>query len=600
MDKAKILIVDDERFYIDLLVELLAPQYRTIVVRNGEKAIEQASAEPKPDLVLLDIELPGIDGYEVCRRLKKNIATLEIPVIFLTVKANVNDEIRGFELGAVDYIYKPISHPILQARVKNHITLKNALEATRKQADDLRILVDEKTQELSKKVTENQEAVEKLRYLANYDPLTRLPNRVLFKEQLTKLCKQALQNNLLVAVLLIDLDRFKRVNDSMGHHIGDELLQMVALRIQNCLRKVDILARLGGDEFTVALSDLRHQDNAASVAQKIVSTLNKPFDLEGRNVHISASIGITIFPNDNDDLNSVLQNADMAMYQAKNKGKDTFEFFTSGLTALAQKHIELNDELRSALAKDQFQLYFQPIIDLSTDRIVGAEALLRWNHPTRGVIKPSEFLSIAEETGLICKISEWVFKSACDQAQQWRSKYLDDFYITVNASPREFGIKTDFVSKIMKILEASKLPPERLKVEITESLMMENLIDTIDKLKKIKQLGVGISVDDFGTGYSSLSYIRQFPVDTLKIDHSFINEVTTNADDAKLIQAIIAMAEALKLLVIAEGVESIEQLQFLKAQGCQFAQGYFISPPLPIQQFEEFIQNSDGILSFPD
>ena len=600
MDKAKILIVDDERFYIDLLVELLAPQYRTIVVRNGEKAIEQASAEPKPDLILLDIELPGIDGYEVCRRLKKNIVTLEIPIIFLTVKANVNDEIRGFELGAVDYIYKPISHPILQARVKNHITLKNALEATRKQADDLRILVDEKTQELSKKVTENQEAVEKLRYLANYDPLTRLPNRVLFKEQLTKLCKQALQNNLLVAVLLIDLDRFKQVNDSMGHHMGDELLQMVALRIQNCLRKVDILARLGGDEFTVALSDLRHQDNAASVAQKIVSTLNKPFDLEGRNVHISASIGITIFPNDNDDLNSVLQNADMAMYQAKNKGKDTFEFFTSGLTALAQKHIELNDELRSALAKDQFQLYFQPIIDLSTDRIVGAEALLRWNHPTRGVIKPLEFLSIAEETGLICKISEWVFKSACEQAQQWRSKNLDDFYITVNASPREFGIKTDFVSKIMKILEASKLPPERLKVEITESLMMENLIDTIDKLKKIKQLGVGISVDDFGTGYSSLSYIRQFPVDTLKIDHSFVNEVTTNADDAKLIQAIIAMAEALKLLVIAEGVESIEQLQFLKAQGCQFAQGYFISPPLPLQQFEEFIQNRDGILSFPD
>ncbi len=600
MDKAKILIVDDERFYIDLLVELLAPQYRTIVVRNGEKAIEQASAEPKPDLILLDIELPGIDGYEVCRRLKKNIVTLEIPIIFLTVKANVNDEIRGFELGAVDYIYKPISHPILQARVKNHITLKNALEATRKQADDLRILVDEKTQELSKKVTENQEAVEKLRYLANYDPLTRLPNRVLFKEQLTKLCKQALQNNLLVAVLMIDLDRFKQVNDSMGHHMGDELLQMVALRIQNCLRKVDILARLGGDEFTVALSDLRHQDNAASVAQKIVSTLNKPFDLEGRNVHISASIGITIFPNDNDDLNSVLQNADMAMYQAKNKGKDTFEFFTSGLTALAQKHIELNDELRSALAKDQFQLYFQPIIDLSTDRIVGAEALLRWNHPTRGVIKPLEFLSIAEETGLICKISEWVFKSACEQAQQWRSKNLDDFYITVNASPREFGIKTDFVSKIMKILEASKLPPERLKVEITESLMMENLIDTIDKLKKIKQLGVGISVDDFGTGYSSLSYIRQFPVDTLKIDHSFVSEVTTNADDAKLIQAIIAMAEALKLLVIAEGVESIEQLQFLKAQGCQFAQGYFISPPLPLQQFEEFIQNRDGILSFPD
>ena len=600
MDKAKILIVDDERFYIDLLVELLAPQYRTIVVRNGEKAIEQASAEPKPDLILLDIELPGIDGYEVCRRLKKNIVTLEIPIIFLTVKANVNDEIRGFELGAVDYIYKPISHPILQARVKNHITLKNALEATRKQADDLRILVDKKTQELSKKVTENQEAVEKLRYLANYDPLTRLPNRVLFKEQLTKLCKQALQNNLLVAVLLIDLDRFKQVNDSMGHHMGDELLQMVALRIQNCLRKVDILARLGGDEFTVALSDLRHQDNAASVAQKIVSTLNKPFDLEGRNVHISASIGITIFPNDNDDLNSVLQNADMAMYQAKNKGKDTFEFFTSGLTALAQKHIELNDELRSALAKDQFQLYFQPIIDLSTDRIVGAEALLRWNHPTRGVIKPSEFLSIAEETGLIGKISEWVFKSACEQAQQWRSKNLDDFYITVNASPREFGIKTDFVSKIMKILEASKLPPERLKVEITESLMMENLIDTIDKLKKIKQLGVGISVDDFGTGYSSLSYIRQFPVDTLKIDHSFVKEVTTNADDAKLIQAIIAMAKALKLLVIAEGVESIEQLQFLKAQGCQFAQGYFISPPLPLQQFEEFIQNRDGILSFPD
>ena len=391
MDKSKILIVDDERFYIDLLVELLAPQYHAIVARNGEQAIEYAAQKPKPDLILLDVLLPGVDGYEVCRRLKKNIATLEIPVIFLTVKSNVNDEIKGFELGAVDYIYKPISHPILLARVNTHITLKNALDATRKHANGLKVLIDEKTQELSKKDEEKQEAVEQLRFLANYDSLTRLPNRVLFKEQLTELCRQALKNNLLVGVLLIDLDHFKRVNDSMGHHIGDELLQMVALRIQNCLRKVDIMARLGGDEFTIALSDLRHRDNAAVVAQKIVSTLNNPFDLEGNNVHISASIGITIFPDDNDDLDTVLQNADMAMYQAKKQGKDTFEFFTSGLTALAQKHIKLNDELRRAISKYQFPTLlsaYHRTIDREISRsggITKMEASYSGHHSTFGV-----------------------------------------------------------------------------------------------------------------------------------------------------------------------------------------------------------------------
>lgn len=593
MDKPKILIVDDEQFFTNLLKELLAPEYQTEVAHGGKEAIACLANEPLPDLILLDILMPGMDGYAVCEKIKAIPVARDIPIIFLTIKSEVKDEIRGFKLGGVDYITKPISPPIVKARIKNHLELKQARENAIKDARHLESLVDQKTRELYEKIAERQKAVEQLHYMANYDALTNLPNRVMFKERLNQLCEQAARNELGVGLLLFDLDRFKHVNDTLGHHKGDELLIQVAGRLRKFCRVMDAMARLGGDEFAIALSESKHRDDVAAVARKVISELNRPFELDERSIHIGASVGITLFPDDSDDLGTLLQNADMAMYKAKSKGKNTYEFFTSDLTTAMKWYLQMDADLRKGVAAidEQFQLHYQPLIELPSGRIVGAEALLRWQHPRQGMIPPKDFVSIAEDTGLIVNLGEWVLATACRQAQSWLCAGWDDLFISVNLSSRQFGYKTDILATVDKILEETRLPPERLKPEITESLMMENLGDAIGKLQALSQKGIHIAVDDFGTGYSSLSYIRQLPLDCLKIDKSFIGDITTDSDDAALVAGIIALAKNLQLTVVAEGVETGAQLQFLKDQECHMAQGYLISRALPADQFEEMVKS---------
>ncbi|MEE9397590.1 MAG: diguanylate cyclase, partial [Methylococcales bacterium] len=401
MKRPKILIVDDERFFVNILIDLLDPDYDLEVASNGEKAIAMASTSPAPDLILLDILIPDIDGYEICTRLKENSATQYIPIIFLTVKSDVEDEAKGLGLGAADYITKPISPPILKARVRTQLLLEQAQRETERYSEHLEQLVSERTQELTKEIGERKKVEEHLRIQANYDPLTRLPNRALYMERLAQAIKHAQRNKLSLSVLLIDLDNFKIINDTMGHHIGDVLLVEAAKRLKDCIRDEDTVARLGGDEFLLILLEISEQESAALVAQKLLNELAKPFTLSNGTYHISASIGITLFPRDSQGIDELIKNADVSMYQAKKKGRNRFEFFTPEMTTMAQHRLGIAKALRKGVDNNELTLHYQPIVDMISKHPVATEALIRWNHPGRGLLSPRDFIPVAEETDLI-------------------------------------------------------------------------------------------------------------------------------------------------------------------------------------------------------
>ncbi len=596
MCKAKILIVDDERFFTNLLYDTLKDKYSVNVANNGALALEKIQQEPF-DLVLLDILMPGIDGYEVCRQIKLLEQGDKIAVIFLSVKSEVEDELAGFKLGAVDYITKPISLPIVLARVATQVALIHAQEQLRQHSVNLELLVSKRTMELNREMTKKQKAYEKLHYLANYDQLTQLPNRNLFNERLAYAYKLAKRNNTQFALLLIDLDRFKRVNDSLGHAFGDLLLEQVGVRLSARLRGVDTIARLGGDEFTVILTEMTKKHDAAIVAEKILESLTEAFEIEGHVIYIGASIGIASYPEDGEDFNCMLKNADLAMYEVKEKGKNAYTFFSTELTAYAQRRMELDKDLRFALRNQELCLHYQPIVDLNNNTICGVEALLRWQSPKYQHIDIEEIISIAEESDLILEVGEWVLETACQQLQQWQQQGLGSLHIAINMSTRQFCNKVDSSALLARLIKQYQIPAEALQLEITESLMLEDVPFTVDMLQRLKQLGVAFSVDDFGTGYSSLGYLRRFPVDILKIDKSFIQYLLLDSGNAALVKAIIAMAQCLGLRVIAEGVETKSQLDFVQRQGCDMAQGYYFSKPVSAQDIELLVQNKVGILT---
>lgn len=588
MDKAKILIIDDERLFLNIIVDLLKDDFETYTAINGKEALQHIENDNLPDLIILDIILPDMDGYEVCKKFKENKKTQNIPIIFLTIKTDVDHETKGFEAGAVDYITKPISPPILKARVKTQIALMQAHKKLANHAHELEKTVHERTLELRNEIDERKTIESQLRFLANYDLLTKLPNRILFKEHLNQSIKLAQRNNTFVALLLIDIDGFKHINDSLGHHQGDILLQAVADRLRVCIRDVDQVARLGGDEFTVILDEVIDNDSAALVAQKIIDAISKPIQLERQEVYISASIGITLLPKDTDDASTLLGYADMAMYEAKAKGKNAYEFFTPRLLNRVHNRVDLEKELHKAIGTNQLQLYYQPIFKTQHGELHGAEALLRWEHPERGFIPPAEFIPIAEDSDLIIQIGNWVIKKAIETAAEWNKTFIaQDLHIAVNMSSRQFQQDSSSTELIRSCLSEFNLAPHLLNVEITESLMMEDRFNVIKKLSELNKLSVGLSIDDFGTGYSSLSYIRRFPIDTLKIDKSFIHDITLDSDDASLITAIIAMAKSLGMNVVAEGVETAEQYRFLQDHHCNYVQGYYFCKPVSQDSFEQ-------------
>ena len=475
----------------------------------------------------------------------------------------------------------------------------NPVEFMRKRSDGSQIWVELRQQaELSEErwkiitverdITERQEAGVRLHHMAHYDVLTGLPNRKLFYDALTKALIFSAAGKHMISVLFIDLDHFKIVNDTLGHAIGDELLVQFSNRLVQCVRIRDTVGRLGGDEFAIILVMEVEGNSPTVVANKIRETLRKPFDLKGHEMTVTASIGITIYPDDASDTETLIKYADTAMYGAKHAGRDTFRFFTTEMNIAMLAKLELENALQKALENDEFVLYYQPKVDTKTGKVASLEALIRWERPGKGLVSPAEFIPLLEEIGLIVAVGSWVINKVCKQISIWIGSAIGPMQVSVNVSSRQF-IDCDLHGDIVKALKENNVPANLLELELTESILMVNTNQTIETLKDLKLQGVAISIDDFGTGYSSLAYLRRFPIDKLKIDIAFIRNIINDPDDASIVLAIISIAHSLKLEVVAEGVETIEQLDYLKKHGCNQIQGYYFSRPLPQLELEKFL-----------
>jgi diguanylate cyclase (GGDEF)-like protein/PAS domain S-box-containing protein len=432
-------------------------------------------------------------------------------------------------------------------------------------------------------VTERERNEALLQYLASHDQLTRLPNRNRFLEQLTAEIARAARYEYKLGVLFIDLDRFKNVNDTLGHDFGDSLLIAVAERFRATLREVDMVARLGGDEFTAILSEIKNPQEAAASAQRLLNSLKTPIVINGQEIFAGASIGISLFPDNGTDTKILLRNADVAMYRAKEMGKNTFQFFSQEITASSVERLVLENNLRRAAERGEFVLHYQPIVDLESLRIVGMESLIRWDSPNAGPVPPGTFIPLAEESGLIVPIGEWVLETACRAAHAFHQQGHAGLRIAVNLSPKQFRHR-DLAQTIADTLARTGLAARHLELEITESSVMENPDAAVRTMHALKEMGVHLSIDDFGTGYSSLSQLKRFPITTLKVDQSFVKDIPADEDNAAIASAIIAMGQRLRLVLVAEGVETTEQMAFLRERGCQYAQGYLFSRPMPGDQ----------------
>lgn len=434
-------------------------------------------------------------------------------------------------------------------------------------------------------LTATQAMAMKMMHLAQHDFLTNLPNRVLLNDRIAQAIVMAKRRSTTLALLFIDLDNFKHINDSLGHAVGDQLLQSVAQRLCSCVRSSDTVSRQGGDEFVILVTEDSLAENAALTADKVLAALTQPHFIAGHELHVTPSIGISVYPGDGEDADTLLKKADTAMYQAKERGRNNYQFFKSDMNERAVERQVVETHLRHALERNQFELHYQPKVDLNTGKITGAEALLRWRHPDWGMVLPERFISIAEDCGLIVPIGRWVLREACAQARRWQDRKLEPACIAVNISAVEFRSK-DFVAGVRAILSETGLPPDCLQLEVTESVLMRDADATSAILRQLKCMGVQLAVDDFGTGYSSLSYLNQFPIDVLKIDQSFVQDIGAAHDkEGIIVSAVIAMGTSLKQRVVAEGVEAQEQVTFLKAQHCAEGQGYFFSRPLGAAQF---------------
>ncbi len=440
-------------------------------------------------------------------------------------------------------------------------------------------------------ITKIKLSEQRLNYLAYHDALTGLPNRLLFHDRLQQALSHAQRNKELVAIIFFDLDRFKIINDTLGHAVGDLLLRAVAKRLMNCVREGDTVARLGGDEFIVIVSEIKRPQDAAKVSQKILQSLSSVFSIEGQDLYITASLGIAIYPDDGDNLEHLLKNADTAMYHAKEKGKNTYQFYASMMTTISLERLKLETNLRRALDRREFYILYQPIVDLISGEIIEAEALIYWKSGKK-IIPPTEFISVAEDTGMIIPIGSWVLKTVCEQNKQWQMMGYKPISIAVNLSSRQFQ-QSDLIKTIDVVLSETQLDAKFLELELTESIIMHDAEMTINTLQMLKTRGIKISIDDFGTGYSSLSYLKKFPIDKLKIDRSFVQDIVENQDDASITKAVIAMGHNLRLQIIAEGVENYEQLKFLYENFCDKGQGYLFSRPVSSEQFEELLKQKN-------
>lgn len=591
-NKKDILIIDDMADNLRVLSSILTREgYNVRKALNWQMALT-ATQTVLPDLILLDIMMPEVDGYEICQTFKAWELTADIPVIFISALDDVFDKVKAFQMGGVDYITKPFEFQEVLVRVKNQLALRSAQLEILKLNIELEHRVKQRTEELEKalkklqqEINSRQKLQSQLLEIALHDSLTGLPNRVLFIRRLENALNRAQQeSSYQFAVLFLDCDRFKVVNDSLGHLVGDELLIAIAHRLQACLIPIHTLARLGGDEFGILLENITDINIAIQVAESVLQQLSLAFKLSRYEVFMNASIGISWGNKDYERPEYLLRDADTAMYRAKAQGRAKYHVFNPAMHQEAIQLLELENDLRRAVERQEFLVYYQPIVSLITGRISGFEALVRWQHPIRGLVSPTEFIPVAEETGLINAINTWVLQSACHQLSIWQHHPVtpEPLTMSVNLSARLF-LQPNLLEQIDRIIYENKINPAYLELEITESVIMENTDAIKIILQQLKQRQIKLIMDDFGTGYSSLSYLHSFPLNALKIDKSFVKRMHDNKENMGLVPAMIGIANSMGMSAIAEGVETQEQLAQLRSFNCDFAQGYLFSKPIEQQ-----------------
>jgi diguanylate cyclase (GGDEF)-like protein len=689
LSRGLVLIIDDDPVFTLLASETLEQNgFETLIADDVDKGLELFE-QRRPDLLLLDVDVSGASGFDLCRKILAAPRAFDVPIVMVTGHNDTRSIDRAYKAGAADFISKPVLWPTLHHRLgfilrarkdmrslrsseRRNRALLQALPDSIYRIDRRGIILEqlaggeapctdalvgadldrllpssvastareslaegaEGGQRLTldfddisndghprafearllpqsdgtilmviRDATDRKRTEARIRRLAYYDTLTGLPNRELFQRNAARSLDYAKEKGGTVAILYLDLDRFKRVNDNLGHSVGDALLKNVARRLEQSVgitsSAVDStesfeefaappIARLSGDEFVLLLS-ITDATQADAVANEVRRSLAEPFECEGHSLVVTPSIGIALYPHDGADIEDLLIKADMAMYRAKEQGRDGSAFYGESLAVRSLGRLELENELRRAFEAGEFELHYQPKIDLASGSVVGAEALLRWHHFSRGWIGPDKFIPIAEETGMIGPMGAWVIEEACKTLKAWEAIGLSHLSVAVNVSVRQFA-KPDFVDSVLLTLKNHAVGRNRIELEITESLLMRNVAETTGNLKRLAAAGVGVSIDDFGTGYSSLGYLKQFTVHSLKIDRSFVKDLTISSDDSAICSAIIALARELRLKVIAEGVETVEQLNFLRLQRCDQVQGYLFSKPLPADQLESWIK----------
>jgi diguanylate cyclase (GGDEF)-like protein len=563
---ATVMMVDDEPTTIEVLQAFLESEgyKRFVTTSESSRAMELMTSE-NPDVLLLDLHMPQVTGFDILTLLRRDTRFRHMPVIVLTSATDSDTKLKALQLGASDFLAKPVDPSELALRLRNTLAAKAYQDR-----------------------------------LTFYDSLTGLPNRRLFMDRLLWSLRCAKREGTSGAVLHVDLDHFKKINDTLGHEIGDSLLVEVGRRLQPCVPELGavtdsdssdsqpFLSRVGGDEFNLLLPDMKRVENAVRAAGNILAAMKEPFLIDGHEVFITGSIGVAVFPNDGESGDRLLKHAGVAMNQAKQRGRNTYEFYSPKMNAKALERLKLENQLRRALDRDELVPFYQPKVDLQTGQVVGAEVLLRWNHPQRGFVSPVEFIPLAEETGLIVEFGEWVLNAACKQNKTWQVAGLPHIRVAVNVSARQFR-DGRFIQTLRQALQGSGLDPQFLTLELTENTIMENAQENLNILHGIKEMGVKLSVDDFGTGYSSLSYLKQLPLDELKIDRSFIVGIRSEVDDAPIVTSIISMAHSLDLRVVMEGIETEHQLAFSRDRGCDEYQGFLFSKPIPSREFETLL-----------